>query len=83
MFGWDVVGMVVVVGVDVMLFWFGDEVFYVGSIMWFGVNSEFYVVDEWIVVLKLCMFDFVVVVVLLFIVFIVWEVLFDWLCVLL
>ncbi|CAH1205386.1 zinc-binding alcohol dehydrogenase family protein [Paenibacillus sp. JJ-223] len=47
--GWDVSGVVEQVGSDVTLFQPGDEVFYAGSIMRPGGNSEFHLVDERIV----------------------------------
>lgn len=78
-FGWDVVGMVEVVGVDVELFVLGDKVWYVGDIMWFGSYVEYGFVDEWIVSCCLMILGVVDVVVLLLIVIIVWELLFDWL----
>lgn len=77
--GWDVSGIVCVVGLEVMLFKLGDWVWYVGLIVCFGINSELYLVDECIVGYVLVMFDFVQVVVLLLMIIIVWEMLFDWL----
>lgn len=74
--GWDVVGVVQFVGEEVMLFVFGDEVWYVGVLGWVGSNSEYQLVDECLVVYKLCIFDNVFVVVLLLMVIIVWELLF-------
>ncbi len=47
--GWDAVGTVVAVGGDVQLFKPGDEVFYAGSLVRPGTNSEFHLVDERIV----------------------------------
>jgi len=47
--GWDAAGVVESVGPDVTLFAPGDEVFYAGSIMRPGTNSEFHLVDERIV----------------------------------
>ncbi len=47
--GWDAVGRVVEVGEQVTRFKPGDEVFYAGSIVRPGANSEFHLVDERIV----------------------------------
>jgi len=47
--GWDAVGMVVETGSGVTSFSVGDEVFYAGSIVRPGANSEFHLVDERIV----------------------------------
>src|SRR5215475_11032049 len=47
--GYDAVGVVDAVGPDVTLFKAGDEVFYAGSILRQGTNSEFHLVDERIV----------------------------------
>lgn len=47
--GWDAVGRVVEVGEAVTGFKPGDEVFYAGSIIRPGANSEFHLVDERIV----------------------------------
>ena len=47
--GYDAAGMVDAVGPDVSLFKPGDEVFYAGSILRQGTNSEFHLVDERIV----------------------------------
>ena len=47
--GYDAAGIVDVVGADVTLFKPGDEVFYAGSILRQGTNSEFHLVDERIV----------------------------------
>lgn len=44
--GWDVAGSVVAVGSDVTLFKVGDPVYYAGSIVRPGANSEFHLVDE-------------------------------------
>ncbi|MFX5752352.1 zinc-binding alcohol dehydrogenase family protein, partial [Acinetobacter baumannii] len=46
---WDVSGVVRAVGPAVSLFAPGDEVFYAGSIVRPGANSELHVVDERIV----------------------------------
>ena len=47
--GFDAAGIVDTVGSDVTLFKPGDEVFYAGSILRQGTNSEFHLVDERIV----------------------------------
>lgn len=47
--GWDAVGHVVQVGEEVVGFKPGDEVFYAGSILRPGSNSEFQLIDERIV----------------------------------
>ncbi|RZN32955.1 zinc-binding alcohol dehydrogenase family protein [Bradyrhizobium sp. Leo121] len=47
--GFDAAGVVDAVGPDVSLFKRGDEVFYAGSILRQGTNSEFHLVDELIV----------------------------------
>ena len=44
--GFDAAGIVDAVGSDVTLFKPGDEVFYAGSILRPGTNSEFHLVDE-------------------------------------
>ena len=47
--GFDAAGIVDAVGPEVTLFKPGDEVFYAGSILRPGTNSEFHLVDERIV----------------------------------
>src|SRR3981189_1766768 len=47
--GYDAAGVVDAVGPDVSLFKPGDEVFYAGSILRQGTNSEYHLVDERIV----------------------------------
>ncbi len=47
--GWDAVGEVVAAGPDVEGFRTGDEVFYAGSLIRPGANSQFHLVDERIV----------------------------------
>jgi len=47
--GYDAAGVVDAIGPDVTLFKAGDEVFYAGSILRQGTNSEFHLVDERIV----------------------------------
>jgi zinc-binding alcohol dehydrogenase family protein len=50
--GFDAAGVVDAIGPEVTLFKPGDEVFYAGSILRQGTNSEFHLVDERIVGLK-------------------------------
>lgn len=47
--GWDAVGTVVEVGENATLFRRGDDVFYAGSLIRTGANSQFHLVDERIV----------------------------------
>ena len=47
--GWDAVGTVEAIGSEVSLFNKGDEVYYAGSIIRPGCNSEYHLVDERIV----------------------------------
>jgi zinc-binding alcohol dehydrogenase family protein len=56
--GYDAAGIVDAVGPDVTLFKPGDEVFYAGSILRQGTNSEFHLVDERIVGRKPKSLDF-------------------------
>ncbi|MFB5676797.1 zinc-binding alcohol dehydrogenase family protein [Paenibacillus terreus] len=56
--GWDVAGVVEQVGPDSTLFKPGDEVFYAGSIVRPGGNSEFHLIDERIVGTKPSSVDF-------------------------
>jgi zinc-binding alcohol dehydrogenase family protein len=56
--GWDAAGVVETVGSDVIRFRPGDEVYYAGSIVRPGSNSEFHVVDERIVGHKPTSLDF-------------------------
>ena len=44
--GWDAAGIVQAVGPEVTLFKAGDEVYYAGSVIRPGANSEFHLVDE-------------------------------------
>lgn len=56
--GWDVAGVVQQVGPECTIFQPGDEVFYAGSLIRPGGNSEFHVVDERIVGRKPSTLDF-------------------------
>lgn len=47
--GWDAAGIVEAVGKEVTLFKVGDEVYYAGSVIRAGCNSEYHLVDERIV----------------------------------
>jgi zinc-binding alcohol dehydrogenase family protein len=47
--GWDAAGIVEAVGAEVTLFKVGDEVYYAGSVIRAGCNSEYHLVDERIV----------------------------------
>lgn len=51
--GWDVVGVVVVIGKNVIVFKVGDEVYSCLDIEWNGIYVEYVVVDEKYVVKKL------------------------------
>jgi len=50
--GWDVAGVVDSVGSDVNLFQPGDKVYYAGSLIRPGANSEYHLVDERLVAKK-------------------------------
>lgn len=56
--GWDAAGTVESVGSEVSLFKVGEEVFYAGSFVQPGCNSEFHIVDERIVGTKPSTLDF-------------------------
>ncbi len=56
--GWDAAGVVTAVGPEVSLFKVGDEVFYAGSVVRPGANSELHLVDERIVGRKPGTLDF-------------------------
>lgn len=56
--GWDVAGVVEQVGSECTLFQPGDEIFYAGSLIRPGCNSEFHLVDERIVGRKPVSLDF-------------------------
>jgi zinc-binding alcohol dehydrogenase family protein len=75
--GYDAVGVVDAVGPDVTLFKPGDEVFYAGSILRQGTNSEFHLVDERIVGAKPKMLSFTQAAALPLTSITAWELLFD------
>ena len=56
--GWDAAGIVEAVGPEVTLFRPGDAVFYAGSVIRQGANSEFHLVDERLVGRKPSTIDF-------------------------
>ncbi len=55
--GWDVAGVVESVGAQVNLFQPGDEVYYSGSLIRQGANSEYHLVDERLVAKKPASFN--------------------------
>jgi NADPH2:quinone reductase len=75
--GFDAAGIVDAVGSDVTLFKPGDEVFYAGSILRQGTNSEFHLVDERIVGHKPRTISFVQAAALPLTSITAWELLFD------
>src|SRR5882762_8884020 len=75
--GYDAAGVVDAVGPDVTLFKPGDEVFYAGSILRQGTNSEFHLVDERIVGRKPKTLSFVQAAALPLTSITAWELLFD------
>src|SRR4051794_5340427 len=75
--GYDATGIVAAVGPDVTLFKAGDEVWYAGSIIRPGTNSEFHLVDERIVGRKPKSLDFAAAAALPLTSITAWEVLFD------
>jgi zinc-binding alcohol dehydrogenase family protein len=75
--GWDVAGIVEEVGEEVTLFKPGDEVYYAGSIVRPGGNSEFHLVDERIVGRKPSTLDFAEAAALPLTSITAWESLFD------
>ncbi len=75
--GWDAAGVVEAVGPDVTLFKPGDEVFYAGSFIQPGCNSEFHLVDERIVGSKPESLDFAQAAALPLTGITAWEALFD------
>jgi NADPH2:quinone reductase len=75
--GYDAAGVVDAVGPDVTLFKPGDEVFYAGSILRQGTNSEFHLVDERIVGAKPTTLSFTQAAALPLTSITAWELLFD------
>jgi zinc-binding alcohol dehydrogenase family protein len=78
--GFDAAGVVDAVGPDVSLFKPGDEVFYAGSILRQGTNSEFHLVDERIAGNKPKSLSFAQAAALPLTSITAWELLFDRLC---
>jgi NADPH2:quinone reductase len=75
--GFDATGIVAAVGPDVTLFKPGDAVWYAGSIVRPGTNSEFHLVDERIVGVKPKSLDFAAAAALPLTSITAWEMLFD------
>ena len=75
--GFDAAGTVDAVGPEVTLFKVGDEVFYAGSILRQGTNSEFHLVDERIVGRKPAKLSFAQAAALPLTSLTAWELLFD------
>jgi zinc-binding alcohol dehydrogenase family protein len=75
--GFDATGVVDAVGPEVSLFRPGDEVFYAGSILRHGTNSEFHLVDERIVGKKPATLSFAQAAALPLTSITAWELLFD------
>ena len=75
--GWDAAGVVEAVGEDTSLFRVGDEVFYAGSIIRPGCNSEYQLVDERIVGRKPSNLSFVEAAALPLTTIAAWEALFE------
>jgi zinc-binding alcohol dehydrogenase family protein len=75
--GYDATGVVAATGPDVTLFKPGDEVWYAGSIIRPGTNSEFHLVDERIVGAKPKSLDFAAAAALPLTSITAWEMLFD------
>jgi len=75
--GWDASGIVRAVGPEVTLFKEGDEVFYAGSLLRPGSNSQFQAVDERIVGRKPATLDFAQSAALPLTAITAWELLFD------
>src|SRR5436190_17189030 len=75
--GYDATGVVAAVGPDATLFKTGDEVWYAGSIIRPGTNSEYHLVDERIVGVKPKSLDFAAAAALPLTSITAWEMLFD------
>ncbi|OBZ09070.1 NADPH:quinone reductase [Bacillus sp. FJAT-27264] len=75
--GWDAAGVVVEIGPESTLFKPGDKVFYAGSLVRPGTNSEFHLVDERIVGRKPQTLDFAEAASLPLTTITAWESLFD------
>ncbi|MDB5563644.1 MAG: NADPH:quinone reductase, partial [Tardiphaga sp.] len=75
--GYDAAGIVDAVGPDVTMFKPGDEVFYAGSILRQGTNSQFHLVDERIVGRKPTSLSFAQAAALPLTSITAWELLFD------
>ena len=75
--GWDAAGVVRAVGKDVTLFKPGDRVWYAGSLLRAGTNSELHVVDERIVGRMPATLDFAAAAALPLTTITAWELLFD------
>jgi len=75
--GWDAAGVVEATGSSVTLFRPGDEVYYSGSILRQGTNSEFHLVDERIVGQKPAKLSFAQAAALPLTTITAWEALFD------
>lgn len=75
--GWDAAGTVTAVGPEVTLFKVGDAVYYAGSLIRPGTNSEFHLVDERIVGNKPRSLDFAQAAALPLTAITAWEALFE------
>lgn len=75
--GWDAAGTVTAVGPEASLFKVGDQVYYAGSVVRPGANSEYHVVDERIVGHKPATLDFAQAAALPLTSITAWEALFD------
>ncbi len=75
--GWDVAGVVRAVGTDVRGFAPGDEVWYAGSVVRPGANSELHLVDERIAAKKPASLDFSAAAAMPLTSITAWELLFD------
>jgi NADPH2:quinone reductase len=75
--GWDVAGTVEAAGSDAKLFACGDAVFYAGSVIRPGANSEYHLVDERIVGRKPSTLSFAEAAALPLTAITAWELLFD------